>query len=94
MLLPISSLLLRLIIYVVSLQVKGLDVDALVISHIQVNQAQKQRRRTYRAHGRINRKFLNLYLLEHNLSYPVTCFDRIHIDFASQLTCHLPATLS
>lgn len=38
------------------LQVKGLDVDALFISHIQVNQAQKQRRRTYRAHGRINRK--------------------------------------
>lgn len=38
-------------------QVKGLDVDALYISHIQVNQAQKQRRRTYRAHGRINRMF-------------------------------------
>ncbi|EFN58261.1 hypothetical protein CHLNCDRAFT_59600 [Chlorella variabilis] len=33
---------------------KGLDVDALVVSHIQVNQAQKGRRRTYRAHGRIN----------------------------------------
>uniref|UniRef100_A0A803L167 50S ribosomal protein L22, chloroplastic n=1 Tax=Chenopodium quinoa TaxID=63459 RepID=A0A803L167_CHEQI len=31
-----------------------LDVDSLYISHIQVNQAQKQRRRTYRAHGRIN----------------------------------------
>ncbi|KAK2648233.1 hypothetical protein Ddye_015722 [Dipteronia dyeriana] len=35
-------------------EVKGLDVDALYISHIQVNQAQRQRRRTYRAHGRIN----------------------------------------
>eukprot|EP00252_Welwitschia_mirabilis_P002365 TRINITY_DN1229_c0_g2_i1.p1 TRINITY_DN1229_c0_g2~~TRINITY_DN1229_c0_g2_i1.p1 ORF type:complete len:179 (-),score=29.14 TRINITY_DN1229_c0_g2_i1:424-960(-) len=35
-------------------EVKGLDVDSLYISHIQVNQAQKQRRRTYRAHGRIN----------------------------------------
>eukprot|EP00268_Persea_americana_P025954 TRINITY_DN252_c0_g1_i1.p1 TRINITY_DN252_c0_g1~~TRINITY_DN252_c0_g1_i1.p1 ORF type:complete len:184 (+),score=35.44 TRINITY_DN252_c0_g1_i1:132-683(+) len=34
--------------------VKGLDTDTLFISHIQVNQAQKQRRRTYRAHGRIN----------------------------------------
>ncbi|XP_066364920.1 large ribosomal subunit protein uL22y-like [Miscanthus floridulus] len=34
--------------------VKGLDVDTLYVSHIQVNQAQKQRRRTYRAHGRIN----------------------------------------
>ncbi|XP_039038929.1 60S ribosomal protein L17-2-like [Hibiscus syriacus] len=36
-------------------EVKDLDVDALYISHIQVNQAQKQRRRrTYRAHERIN----------------------------------------
>lgn len=35
-------------------QVKGLDVDALEIFHIQVNRAQKQRRRTYRAHGRTN----------------------------------------
>ncbi|KAJ8449586.1 hypothetical protein Cgig2_005608 [Carnegiea gigantea] len=35
-------------------EMKGLDVDSLYISHIQVNQAQKQRRRTYRAHGRIN----------------------------------------
>jgi len=33
---------------------KGLDSSSLVISHIQVNQAPKQRRRTYRAHGRIN----------------------------------------
>jgi len=33
---------------------KHLDVDNLIISHIQVNQAPKQRRRTYRAHGRIN----------------------------------------
>jgi hypothetical protein len=40
------------------IQVKGLDVDTLYISHIQVNQAQKQRRRTYRAHGRINRKLV------------------------------------
>lgn len=37
-------------------QVKGLDVDTLCVSHIQVNQAQRQRRRTYRAHGRINRR--------------------------------------
>ncbi|MFS7929696.1 putative ribosomal protein L22/L17 [Helianthus anomalus] len=36
-------------------EVKGLDVDAFHISHIQLNQAQKQRRRTYWAHGRINR---------------------------------------
>ena len=38
-----------------TLQVKGLDTDNMFIQHIQVNQAQKQRRRTYRAHGRINR---------------------------------------
>lgn len=35
-------------------QVKGLDASKLVISHIQVNQAPKVRRRTFRAHGRIN----------------------------------------
>merc|ERR1712188_329504 len=34
--------------------VKGLDVDSLVIDHIQVNRAPYMRRRTYRAHGRIN----------------------------------------
>lgn len=33
---------------------KGFDVDRLVIDHIQVNRAQCLRRRTYRAHGRIN----------------------------------------
>merc|ERR1712154_135688 len=35
-------------------QSKGLDPDHLVIEHIQVNRAPKMRRRTYRAHGRIN----------------------------------------
>merc|ERR1712080_374415 len=33
---------------------KGLDVENLFVDHIQVNQAAKMRRRTYRAHGRIN----------------------------------------
>merc|ERR1719230_771421 len=32
---------------------KGLSVDELSIGHIQVNRAQKLRRRTYRAHGRV-----------------------------------------
>merc|ERR1711970_461192 len=32
---------------------KNLDTDNLTIKHIQVNAAQKGRRRTYRAHGRI-----------------------------------------
>ncbi|TKC47836.1 hypothetical protein EI555_007198, partial [Monodon monoceros] len=35
-------------------ELKGLDVDSLVIEHIQVNKAPKMRHRTYRAHGRIN----------------------------------------
>uniref|UniRef100_A0A8C4YQ32 Large ribosomal subunit protein uL22 n=1 Tax=Gopherus evgoodei TaxID=1825980 RepID=A0A8C4YQ32_9SAUR len=35
-------------------ELKGLDVDSLVTEHIQVNKAPKMRRRTYRAHGRIN----------------------------------------
>mmetsp|Transcript_22618 Transcript_22618/g.32813 ORF Transcript_22618/g.32813 Transcript_22618/m.32813 type:complete len:191 (-) Transcript_22618:95-667(-) len=35
-------------------EMKGLDVDLLSITHIQCNRAPKQRRRTYRAHGRIN----------------------------------------
>ncbi|XP_064609069.1 LOW QUALITY PROTEIN: large ribosomal subunit protein uL22-like [Liolophura sinensis] len=33
---------------------KSLDTDHLVVEHIQVNPAPKMRRRTYRAHGRIN----------------------------------------
>ena len=37
-------------------ELKGLDTEGLYIKHIQVNRAQQQRRRTYRAHGRINRK--------------------------------------
>lgn len=32
---------------------KGLDTGNLVVKHIQVNQAPKGRRRTYRAHGRV-----------------------------------------
>eukprot|EP01005_Ploeotia_sp_CARIB1_P001428 NODE_359_length_908_cov_1203.953905_g351_i0.p1 GENE.NODE_359_length_908_cov_1203.953905_g351_i0~~NODE_359_length_908_cov_1203.953905_g351_i0.p1 ORF type:complete len:234 (-),score=64.56 NODE_359_length_908_cov_1203.953905_g351_i0:205-858(-) len=35
-------------------ELKALDLDKLYITHIQANRAQKQRRRTYRAHGRIN----------------------------------------
>jgi len=35
-------------------EVKGLEVDSLVIEFIQVNRATQMRRRTYRAHGRIN----------------------------------------
>ena len=35
-------------------EVKGLDADLLHVSHIKVDAAQRGRRRTYRAHGRIN----------------------------------------
>eukprot|EP00920_Eleutheroschizon_duboscqi_P026162 GHVT01064689.1.p1 GENE.GHVT01064689.1~~GHVT01064689.1.p1 ORF type:complete len:195 (+),score=39.45 GHVT01064689.1:836-1420(+) len=35
-------------------EMKNLDVRSLVIEHIMVNRAQQGRRRTYRAHGRIN----------------------------------------
>ncbi|KAL0623489.1 60S ribosomal protein L17 [Plecturocebus cupreus] len=35
-------------------ELKGLDVDSLVIEHIQVNKALKMHRRTCRAHGQIN----------------------------------------
>ncbi len=37
-------------------ETKGLEVDKLVITHVNCNQAPKMRRRTYRAHGRINGK--------------------------------------
>merc|ERR1719247_686401 len=33
-------------------EMKGLDVDNLYVTHAQANRAMKQRRRTYRAHGR------------------------------------------
>lgn len=35
-------------------EAKGLDLESLYIKHVQANQAPRQRRRTYRAHGRIN----------------------------------------
>ncbi|KYR01920.1 S60 ribosomal protein L17 [Tieghemostelium lacteum] len=35
-------------------EAKGLNVKQLKIVHVQVQRAQQQRRRTYRAHGRIN----------------------------------------
>ncbi|XP_057400815.1 60S ribosomal protein L17-like [Balaenoptera acutorostrata] len=35
-------------------ELKGLDVDSLVIEHIQVNKAPEMRHRTYRDHGWIN----------------------------------------
>mmetsp|Transcript_12260 Transcript_12260/g.21258 ORF Transcript_12260/g.21258 Transcript_12260/m.21258 type:complete len:185 (-) Transcript_12260:253-807(-) len=52
-------------------ELKELDTGKLSVSHIQVNRARKQRRRTYRAHGRINPYMSNpchieLILSEHD----------------------------
>ena len=47
---------------------KGLDVDSLVIQHAMCNRAPRMRRRTYRAHGRINREYQPVFFtaaLEH-----------------------------
>jgi large subunit ribosomal protein L17e len=33
---------------------KGLNMDKLYVRHVQVNRAMRQRRRVYRAHGRVN----------------------------------------
>lgn len=70
-------------------------MDALHISHIQVNQAQKQRRRTYRAHGRINRECLSVAILIilFSSSFFEICSGDIFIRLA-QLTCHPHAILS
>lgn len=46
---------------------KGLDTSNLVVKHIQVNQAPKGRRRTYRAHGRV-RPFAQLPLFYQDFS--------------------------
>lgn len=35
-------------------EVRGIDTETLIIDHVQVNKAQRGRRRTFRAHGRIN----------------------------------------
>merc|ERR1712040_32899 len=35
-------------------ELKSLDVDSLYVEHVSVNEAPKNRRRVYRAHGRIN----------------------------------------
>ena len=40
-----------------------LNTDALVVEHISVQRAAKMRRRTYRAHGRINRTLILMGLL-------------------------------
>lgn len=67
----------------VSFQVKGLDVNALCISHIKVFQAQKQRRRTYRAHeeSTVCCDFLILVLGD--------CYYLIHASIVGDFFCSL-----
>lgn len=79
-----------------SFQVKGLDVDALYITHVQVNQAQKQRRRTYRAHGRINRMFWKMVIFCF-VSVTLTVYwSSVYVIFAAYMSspCHIELILS
>lgn len=56
-------------------EVKGLDTDHLVIEHILVQRAAKMRRRTYRAHGRINREFImRILALARRAKETLACF--------------------
>ena len=80
----VLSSLVVLILQSIHMQMKGLDVDSLYISHIQVNQAQKQRRRTYRAHGRINRMYFLPFVVEdfwnsNVVSLTIFLFDSLHV---------------
>jgi large subunit ribosomal protein L17e len=52
-----------------------LDLEKVVVKHVQVNQAPKMRRRTYRAHGRVNAYMsspchIELVCMEENISVP------------------------
>ena len=74
---------------------KGLDVDALFISHIQVNQAAKQRRRTYRAHGRINRMFsLQLLFIFNFCFFGIVMTDSFTYAAYMSNPCHIELILS
>ena len=55
---------------------KGLDVENLTVTHIQCNKAIPQRRRTYRAHGRINPYMSNPCHVELALSEKVEAVKR------------------
>ena len=50
--------------------VKNLSPENLILKHVQVNRAQKGRRRTYRAHGRINRIIIIIINLQQPTSPP------------------------
>ncbi len=52
-----------------AVQTKGLDVDKVVITHVQANQAPCMRRRTYRAHGRIGGMFCDIIMCIFHYSF-------------------------
>ena len=55
---------------------KGLDTSNLIVKHIQVNQAPKQRRRTYRAHGRVG----HFRIQAHNASSLIFVDQPLHVE--------------
>ena len=59
----------------------GIEADSLYIWHAQVNRAPKMRRRTYRAHGRINRKSSDHFIR-------VTHFIIIYVAYMAS-PCHI-----
>lgn len=77
---------------------KGLDVDRLVIEHIQVNRAPCLRRRTYRAHGRINRMYwvfslVNIHCLHLKAVYG-NVSEHIHCKFCDKLLIYFPCFMN
>ena len=80
-------------------EVKMLNTDALVIEHIQINRASKMRRRTYRAHGRINRESLEQQAsmkLAHNMVVIIlNTHTRTHAHTAYMTSpCHIELILT
>lgn len=55
-------------------ETKRLDLDKIVVRKVVVNEAMKGRRRTFRAHGRINGKF-KLFFLNALIFYFKICAD-------------------
>lgn len=69
-------------------------MDRLVIDHIQVNRAPCLRRRTYRAHGRINRKYIS-HMFVIVLVF-VSYFTQISLYFTAYMSspCHIEVVLT
>nr|XP_054395479.1 LOW QUALITY PROTEIN: putative uncharacterized protein encoded by LINC00596 [Pongo abelii] len=68
-------------------ELKGLNVDSLVIEHIQVNKAPKMRRWTYRAHGWINPSMSSPCHIEMILTEKEQIFFETQILFLEMESC-------